>query len=138
MTKLSSIKDTEDQAKSLAQKIKNGGVLLMFGNLGSGKTTLTKFIAEEMGIDKFSVKSPTYTYIRKYGENFYHLDLYRLEAVDEILLQEIMEIWDEPKNIVVIEWAEKLGDHIPEKHTSVTLQFIDKDTRTITIENVDR
>lgn len=136
MNTLSSLKDTEKIAHQIAKKISNGGVLLLFGDLGAGKTTLTKFIAEELGIDKFKVKSPTYTYIRNYNNNFYHLDLYRLDEIDELLLQEVIEIWEDPNNIVVIEWPEKLGANIPSEHIAVTLTQINETTREINIEDV--
>ncbi|PIR54744.1 tRNA (adenosine(37)-N6)-threonylcarbamoyltransferase complex ATPase subunit type 1 TsaE [Candidatus Peregrinibacteria bacterium CG10_big_fil_rev_8_21_14_0_10_36_19] len=134
MKKLTSIKETQSIANKLAQDVKNGGVILLFGNLGSGKTTLTKFIAEEFNISQFLIKSPTYNYIRKYNDNFYHLDLYRIEEMDEIMIQEISEIWEDDKNVVIIEWSERLGDNLPSKYIAVTMEFIDEESRGITIE----
>jgi len=133
MKKLTSIKETQEVANDLAKEVKNGGIILLFGNLGSGKTTLTKFIAENFGINQFSIKSPTYNYIRKYN-NFYHLDLYRIEELDEIMEQEINEICDDNSNIVVIEWSERFGKKLPNKYISVTMEYVDEFTRAISIE----
>lgn len=102
-------------AADIAEKIKKGGVLLLYGDLGSGKTTFVKGLAQALGLKDFHIKSPTYTYIRHLSlpkRNFYHVDLYRLDEVDELLVQEIKELMNNNKNIVVIEWAERLADEI--------------------------
>lgn len=127
--------ETHKFAAEISEKISKGGLLKLFGNLGSGKTEFTKGLAQSLGIEKFSIKSPTYTYIRTYprkNNNFYHIDLYRIEESDELLLQEINEILSDPANIVVIEWAEKLKDI---KHPAIEIHFeyLDEKRRKITL-----
>lgn len=120
-------------AASLAAKIKQGGIICLFGDLGSGKTTFTKGLAHALGIDSFSIKSPTYTYIRKHN-NIYHIDLYRLEQVDELLWREIDEILENPKNIVIIEWADRLQEKLPTKRIEVHMKYLDENSRGIRID----
>lgn len=131
-------KETIEIGRELAQKVKNGGLFCLFGDLGSGKTTLTKGLALGLGIQEFLVKSPTYTYIRKYKtakNNVFHIDLYRLETIDELLWQEISELVEDKNNILIIEWADKLKDKLPDNSIKVIMKYIDENTREINIEN---
>lgn len=128
--------ETKELAKKIAEKVKKGGVVCLFGDLGTGKTTFTKGFAHALGIDAFSIKSPTYTYIRDYelGKNhLYHIDLYRLETIDELLLQEMEEFLINKNNIMIIEWADKLKDHLPKDRIDICLEYLDENSRKITV-----
>lgn len=130
-----------EETKKLGQKlaadlvIKDGPlVLALSGDLGSGKTTFVQGFAEGLGIRQ-RIISPTFILLRKYEKNFYHLDLYRL---DEDIEQEVRnlgleEIWKDRKNIVVIEWAEKIKEMTPDSATWVKFENLGKDERKITI-----
>ena len=122
-------------AAQLAETIEKGGLLCLYGDLGSGKTTFTRHLAESLGIEKFTVKSPTYTYIRhlKTAQNtdFYHIDLYRINTIDELLFEEILELTENPENIIVIEWADKMQSHLPENRREVYFKFISGQKREI-------
>lgn len=134
MTLTNSERETHKIAEEIAKKIKDGGVICLFGDIGAGKTTFTKGLAASLGIEKFTVKSPTYTFIRKYKankNNLFHIDLYRLQKVDELLLQEIEELTDNPSNIVVIEWADRMREHLPKKRIDITLTYRDEFSREI-------
>lgn len=127
---------TRKIAKELADNVKSGGVICLYGDLGSGKTTFVKGMAEAFGIDDFSIKSPTYIYIRKYDKfrhKLYHIDLYRLEEIDDLLWQEIHEIMQNPQNIIIIEWADKMEDKLPAKRTDIRLTYLDENSRKIEI-----
>lgn len=129
-----SAQETIKIGQKLANKIRNGGLICLFGDLGSGKTTLTKGIAKFLGIKEFSIKSPTYTYIREYkiGKNHvYHIDLYRLEIIDELLWREISELIENKENILLIEWADKLAEKLPDNSIKVFLEYINENTREI-------
>jgi tRNA threonylcarbamoyladenosine biosynthesis protein TsaE len=133
---LRSAEATNKFGAKLAEGIKNGGLLCLYGELGSGKTTLSKGIAKGLGIKSFSIKSPTYTYIRKYdldNQSFYHVDLYRLTGIDELIINELNEILANPKNIVVIEWADKLDDYLIADRTEVHLKYLDENSREIKV-----
>ena len=72
--------DTRAFGTALAQQLKPGTVLALIGNLGTGKTTLTKYIAEGLGV-KETLTSPTFTIVREYHSGrlpLYHFDVYRL------------------------------------------------------------
>lgn len=131
--------ETAKLAAQIAKKTQKGGLICLCGDLGAGKTTFTKGFMKELGIDNFSVKSPTYTYVREYKHpktKIYHIDLYRLDNVDELLVEEIQEILDNHKNIVVIEWADKLEGYLShDKKTEINFKYIDEDSREIIVKN---
>ncbi len=96
----------------LGQSLVAGSVLLLEGNLGSGKTTLVQGIGEGLGVTE-SIVSPTFTLINEYIQGrlpLYHLDLYRLQSV-EVTQLNLESYWtgtEYPLGIVAIEWAERL------------------------------
>ncbi|MFA4890776.1 MAG: tRNA (adenosine(37)-N6)-threonylcarbamoyltransferase complex ATPase subunit type 1 TsaE [Candidatus Gracilibacteria bacterium] len=117
---------------------KAGGkrVICLFGDLGSGKTVFVKGIAKALGISSYTVKSPTYTFIREYTHNkgkLVHVDLYRIEKPDDLLSEQIKEFVDQKGTLVVIEWADKLGKELPENHKDVCFEYIDENIRKISI-----
>jgi len=138
MTLSHSENETQDIAKEVSKKIASGGLVCLFGDLGTGKTTFTKGLAENLGIEKFTVKSPTYTYMRdhklKNGHKLYHIDLYRLNGVDELLLEEIQEIINNPHNLVVIEWADRLDEYLPKERINIIFKYISDTEREITVQ----
>lgn len=126
--------ETLSFAGEIAKKVEDGGVICLFGDLGTGKTTLTKGIARHFGLKEMTIKSPTYTYIRKHsarGRNIYHIDLYRLNHIDELLLQEIEELFENPQNIIIIEWADRMEEYLPENRINIYLEYIDDKRRNI-------
>lgn len=131
--------ETQQIAAELAKKVKNGGIICLFGDLGSGKTTFTQGVAETLKIDKFSIKSPTYTYVRHYplkNHDLYHIDLYRLDEIDELLLQELKELMENQNNILIIEWADKLEKYLPTPRIDVFLKYMSENEREILIKEL--
>jgi tRNA threonylcarbamoyladenosine biosynthesis protein TsaE len=111
----------------------------LVGELGSGKTTFTQGFAQGLGIKK-RVISPTYILIREYQlkgrfKAFYHVDLYRLEerVSEEAKEMGIFDLWEKEGNIVLIEWAEKISDIIPENAYEINFEVVDEQERKITI-----
>lgn len=123
-----SAKETQELGKKLAQKYQNGGILALFGDLGAGKTTFTQGFAEGLGI-KGRVISPTFIVMRQYPNHFYHIDLYRLDQINQLEEIGLSEIFADPKNIVLIEWAEKLGNLLPKNATKIKFKQISEDIR---------
>src|SRR3989344_9222982 len=127
-------------------------VIALTGELGSGKTTFVQGLAEGLGI-KQRIISPTFILVRKYEipisniskawssalkyqiSNFYHIDLYRLEENVEAEVRNLglEEIWQNPENIVVIEWAEKIKSMIPKKAKWIKFENLGVDKRKIII-----
>lgn len=105
----------------IGQKLQAQDVLVLTGDLGSGKTTLTKGIAKGLGI-KQMIKSPTYTIVREYEGRLplYHLDIYRIgDDPDSIDLDDFLF----GDGVTVIEWGELLDDSLLSDYLTV---FLDK------------
>ena len=120
-----SSKQTKKLAGFLAQKVlksrlkqKNALILALVGDLGSGKTTFVQGFLRGLGIKK-KITSPTFVLIKGYMphasnfRNVYHIDCYRIKKADELLKLGLKEILENPKNIVLIEWAEKIKRILP-------------------------
>ena len=110
-----------------------GTLVLLFGNIGAGKTTFVRGLAEGLGIDPTEVSSPTFTLLHEYSGGrltLYHADLYRLtrSATEDLGLEEA-GIRD---GVLAIEWPDRLS-HALEGATSVTIELVDEGTRRIVI-----
>lgn len=135
-----SVEETQKIAMSIAEKIQSGGVLLLKGDLGSGKTTFTQGFAKGLGITR-RINSPTFIIMREYRimnyesriKNFYHLDLYRTETDRDLEGLGIEEIVQNSDNIVVIEWPEKLGELMPKHAKTITFNYLNETEREIII-----
>lgn len=138
-------KETEKLGEILAREIlkssfKKAIVLGLKGDLGGGKTTFLKGFAKGLGI-KEKILSPTFIILKKFNikhrtsnfKHFYHLDCYRIERPKEILDLGFKEIIQNPKNIVAIEWAEKIEKILPKNKILILFKFLDKKKRTILI-----
>lgn len=111
------IDDLKKFAKEFASGLKGGDVIGLVGDLGAGKTTFTRFVAEELGVRE-EVKSPTFILVREYsaspgvaGRNIrklVHADAYRLENEDELWAIGFDDLADDPESVVIVEWADKV------------------------------
>jgi len=124
-------------ARELGKKSKKGDVFALTGDLGAGKTIIAKGIAGGINVVD-DITSPTFTIMEAYDGDlpFYHFDLYRIESEEELDLLYFEEYW-EGDGISVIEWAEKAGDRLPDNTTTLTLEYLDENSRRITIEYPD-
>lgn len=109
----------EDETKAfgleLASQLKAGDVLALIGDLGTGKTALTRYIARGLGI-KDSIVSPTFTIVREYTGGrlpLYHFDVYRLADSEEMFNIGAEEYFYEKGGVCVIEWADIVEDILP-------------------------
>ncbi len=100
-------KDTEKIGKKIAKKfLTDGGVVLLEGPLGAGKTALVRGIAQGLGIKRL-ISSPTFVFLKIYGR-LYHLDLYRLNKPEEFEILGVQELIENNDNkIFVIEWPSR-------------------------------
>ena len=109
----------------IAQTAQAHDLLLLNGDLGAGKTTLTQGIGRALGI-KRPVKSPTFTIVREYPEArlpLYHMDFYRLED-DDLSSIDLNAYLAEP-GMVVIEWPEVVQEQLPETFLEITIKRVD-------------
>jgi len=125
--------ETYDFAKKLAESLPMPAHILLFGDLGSGKTVFSKGLADGFGVaDVDEVSSPTFTLINQYAGRvkIYHIDLYRIEtgALDGLGLE---EIFSEPNAAVIVEWAERLGSFETPGAARVFLSYVDDRSRRI-------
>ena len=101
-----------------------GGVIFLLGDLGAGKTTLTRGFLRSLGYQG-AVKSPTYTLIESYeldGKTVHHLDLYRLGSPDELDFLGLRELMV-PGALFLIEWPQQGGDWLPEPMLTISLSY---------------
>jgi tRNA threonylcarbamoyladenosine biosynthesis protein TsaE len=124
--------ETEAAGARLAGSLHAGDVVLLYGDLGAGKTAFTRGLARGLGIDPADVSSPTFTLIQEYHGRLtlYHVDLYRLDEreVDDLGLEELV-LGD---GVVVIEWAERWRGR-PDDVVEVRLEHVDDDRRRIVV-----
>lgn len=109
-----SVEETRALGRELAAELAPDGVLLLSGDLGSGKTVLAQGVAEGLGIDPAEVQSPTFNLIREHRGSrgrFIHVDLYRLDP-DEVGTLGLDELLAGP-GVKVVEWAERLPFPVP-------------------------
>ncbi|NNP73568.1 tRNA (N6-adenosine(37)-N6)-threonylcarbamoyltransferase complex ATPase TsaE [Acinetobacter defluvii] len=112
---LSNEQDTQKLARILAQNFAQG-VIYLIGDLGAGKTTLTRYWLQQLG-HQGAVKSPTYTLVEPYkiqGKEIFHFDLYRLNDPYELELMGIRDYLDIENALFLFEWPSKGGDEIPQ------------------------
>lgn len=105
---LKTLKDTENLAKKLAGQLKENDLILLSGELGSGKTTFTKYLVKTLGFPHTNVSSPSFTIVQEYISKkmkIYHIDLYRVEKEDELLEIGLEEILSD-SCLVIVEWPE--------------------------------
>jgi tRNA threonylcarbamoyladenosine biosynthesis protein TsaE len=118
-----SAKDTLDIGRRIAKHLRKQDIICLFGELGSGKTVLTKGIASGLGADKKNIISPTFVLIRQYSKTrlpLFHFDLYRLNACKEIMILGYEEyFYDE--GVTVIEWADRLKYLLPKEYLKIEL-----------------
>lgn len=108
---------------------------MLIGDLGAGKTTLTKGLLDELGVARAEdVSSPTFSLIHEYGPEpkVYHIDLYRLDRVPELETLGLDDLWDTP-SIVLIEWGEKFSAELPGKRREIRLKHLEDDRREIIV-----
>lgn len=110
---------------TLAPLLKKQDVIALHGNLGAGKTTLTQYLLDHIGIPKHTVTSPTFNLVQVYTKNLttsiWHFDLYRLNFPEEIYEVGFEEALSE--GISIIEWPEKLDHFLPKNHLAIHLEF---------------
>ena len=131
-------KDTIELGKKIASKLQKGLVIVLTGDLGSGKTKLTEGILKYFGLEN-EISSPTFTIVNEYNTenlNIYHFDVYRLADIDEFYAIGGEEYFE--KGASIIEWGELIEDALPRDYVKITFSRNQENlnTRNIEIENI--
>jgi tRNA threonylcarbamoyladenosine biosynthesis protein TsaE len=127
--------DTEMLGEQVGRLLEAGDIVCLYGELGSGKTVLTKGMARGLGVTpERAVRSPSFVFIHRYQGRVpvYHADLYRLDGpmdLEDIGLHEFLG----GDGVAVIEWADKLGASLPAERLDITIAHQKVETRMITI-----
>ena len=137
---------TKKRGEMFAKKIltarrmqKRAVVLGLKGDLGGGKTTFTQGFARGLGI-KEKILSPTFIILKKFPiqnswfEHLYHIDCYRISNFKEILKLGFQKILSNPKNIIIIEWVEKIRKELPRDAPILRFEFRNQKKRKIILE----
>lgn len=132
-----SAEETERLGIEIGKRAVYGDVIALRGELGSGKTALTRGIAEGLGVTE-EITSPTFSLMEIHeGEKIlYHFDLYRIEDDREFNNLCFEEYW-ENNGVSVIEWAERAGSRLPERRIDINIDYISSTERRITVEYPD-
>ncbi len=124
--------DTINLGKALGKILKPGDLVLLYGDLGCGKTTFVKGITESLEVDPdLYITSPSFSLINVYEGKYtiYHVDLYRLEniEIEELGLWEFLN-----EGVVIIEWANKLTQTLKEDYIEIFFDFLNHSKRKLT------
>lgn len=118
---------TTQLAQALCKHLRTGDVVGLIGNLGAGKTTLVKKLAKLWGVRE-TVTSPTFSLVQIYhakirgnSARIYHIDMYRIDSEEEAQSLGLQEMFDEKNAIILIEWADKFPNLLPDRTIMVKL-----------------
>lgn len=134
-----SLEDTKKIAEFLGRRLEKEDVILLDGDLGAGKTTFTQTLAKSAGIEG-AVNSPTFSIVNEYESakgGFYHFDLYRIEEEEELFDIGFEEYFSK-EGIIVIEWAEKFIQEIPQPYLTIYITKEDESSRVFEISGAGR
>ncbi len=132
------VEKTGEIAREIIENLNNQNVVLLQGELGAGKTTFSQNVLEFLGA-KGPFTSPTFVIMKKYEvsksgfENVYHFDCYRIEEQDMLGLG-WEEIVSDPKNLVLVEWPERIEKILPENSVRVSFKIKGEDQRIINVD----
>ncbi len=124
-----SSEQTAKLAIEVGKKIREGTVLCLEGDLGAGKTLFVRNLAHTLGVEG-EVTSPTFNLMNVYEGicDILHFDLYRLETEEQLEDIGFFEYTDDPEGIIVIEWADKFPQALPEDYISIRFDRMEEDS----------
>ena len=119
--------DTQSLGERIGKYIESGAVLALIGELGSGKTLLTRGICAGLEVPLRQVNSPTFVLVNEYRGRLpvYHMDLYRLGGIDDVVDIGVLDYLTRAEaGVLIIEWAEKVLELLPEDHLKAEIAII--------------
>lgn len=127
-----------EYGKKLAQSLQAPQVLELLGDVGAGKTTLTRGIATGLGVQE-PVSSPSFTISKEYqGEKYrlVHYDFYRLNDPG-IMAEDLLDSVSDNNTITIVEWGESIRDVLPENRLRIAIKNLDENTREVSEEKYE-
>jgi len=139
------IGETKKLAEKVAKDLKPNKILALYGDLGSGKTTFTRFLVKALGFDS-RVQSPTFVVTREYKitagstkeskiKKIYHVDLYRLQTREGVWDIGFEEMLKDKDAIVIVEWPNIAEDFFPADVVKINFEYGGKGERIINVQN---
>ncbi|MGO1479097.1 tRNA (adenosine(37)-N6)-threonylcarbamoyltransferase complex ATPase subunit type 1 TsaE [Senegalia sp. (in: firmicutes)] len=127
-------RETEKLGEKIGKLLNSGDVICLDGDLGAGKTTLTKSIARGLEVEEY-VTSPTFTIVNEYDGRLHvnHFDVYRIADIDE--MYDIgYEEYIYSESVSIIEWASNIGEILPDQRIEIYIETIDANSRKFNIK----
>lgn len=130
---INKIEETEFLANQFSKIINNNDVIVLNGNLGSGKTTLIKFICSNFGIE--NVTSPSFSIVNEYSgdKKVYHFDFYRLKKVEELYDIGFEEYLNDSDAVIFIEWGNLMHEILPNNYIEIDMALTSNEERKVKI-----
>lgn len=132
---LHTLEDTRALGTVLGRISLPGDVILLTGDLGAGKTTLTQFIARSLGVpDEYYVTSPSFALLHEYPGRIplYHMDCYRLQSEDDVEESGLVD-YIVADGLSVVEWPDRLGSLIPDDRLDIEIYLLENESRIVQI-----
>jgi tRNA threonylcarbamoyladenosine biosynthesis protein TsaE len=140
-----STEETKQLAIEVAKNVIPGATVLLYGDLGSGKTTFTRFLVEALGFTD-RVQSPTFVLSRIYkaGHNqaginkIFHLDLYRITTPEEMVNLDLADYLQDKSALTIVEWPELVQNLLPKdavRVVKISFAYLDETRRKINVQN---
>ena len=129
-----SVEETERLGAELAKQLRPGDVLALTGEIGAGKTTFARGLAQGLGIPAASVASPSFVLVRQYSSGripLYHADLFRLDNLPQAANVGLEECY-EAGGVTLIEWGNKVPGVLPEEFLEIRFEVLDPESRRLT------
>lgn len=128
-----------DVARAIVPLIKDNPIVCLSGEMGAGKTTFTKVLCGQLGVQD-AMSSPTFSIVNEYRDEedypIYHFDFYRVEKLEEALDIGVEEYFYSG-DLCIIEWPDMIKPLIPEKHLEISIKLVGDNSREITIRSND-
>jgi tRNA threonylcarbamoyladenosine biosynthesis protein TsaE len=137
-----SIQETQALATDFLTNQLTSNTVALQGDLGAGKTTFVQGLALALGVEGI-VNSPTFLIVKTYPlaahprfRQLIHIDLYRIKHWNELNEIDLPSLWNDPSNLVIIEWAERIKDKLPGNTQTIAFAHLAEDRRSIELDSI--